>query len=148
MGRQDLGSSALPRLLAFLVVACGGRYSTTSETDGAGASSSAGTRGKTAPPGDDEPSGGVTDPSIPPSTGGVSTGTVEVKDGVLTFPNEKYTGPDGKSQTLRTVWQHKGDHEYVAVTEEEKAGKWVEAWRIDFKRVAGTSAPSGVKPGT
>jgi hypothetical protein len=82
------------------------------------------------------------------SDGGVSTGIVEVKDGALTFPNEKYTGSDGKSQTLRTVWEHKGENEYVAVTEQEKAGKWIEAWRIDFKRVSGTGASSGVKPGT
>jgi hypothetical protein len=82
------------------------------------------------------------------SDGGVSTGIVEVKDGVLTFPNEKYTGSDGKSQTLRTVWQRKGDNEYLAVTEEEKAGKWIEAWRIDFKRVLGDSASAEAKPGT
>jgi hypothetical protein len=68
----------LPRLLALLLVACGGRYSTTTESEGAGATGSAGTQGKTAPPGDQdptEPGGGFTMPSIPPSQGGRSTGT-------------------------------------------------------------------------
>ena len=71
------------------------------------------------------------------SDGGVSTGTVEVQDRTLRFPNEKYTGPDGKEQTFRTVWERKGEDGYVAVTEQESAGKWVEAWRVAFTRVSG-----------
>ena len=82
------------------------------------------------------------------SDGGVSTGMVEVQDRTLRFPNEKYTGPDGKAQTFRTVWERKGEDGYVAVTEQENAGKWVEAWRVAFTRVSATPVSSLGKPGT
>ena len=81
------------------------------------------------------------------SDGGVSTGTVEVQDRTLRFPNEKYMGSDGKEQTLRTVWERKGEDGYVAVTEQEAAGKWVEAWRVAFTRVSGGSEVATGKPG-
>jgi len=68
--------------------------------------------------------------------GGVSKGTVEVQGARLQFPNEEYTGPDGKVQKYRTVWDRAGADGYVAVTEQEASGKWVEAWRVHFSRVA------------
>jgi hypothetical protein len=76
MGVEDkLKSSALAQLLALLVVACGGRYSTTGDSDGTGANGSGATRGKTtSPPDDDEPSGGVAVPGMP-AQGGRSTGS-------------------------------------------------------------------------
>ena len=36
----------------------------------------------------------------------------------------------------------------MAVTEEESAGKWVEAWRVAFTRVSAGSEVSTGKPGT
>jgi hypothetical protein len=69
------------------------------------------------------------------SAGGVSKGTVEVQDARLQFPNEKYTGPDGQVQQYRTSWSRTDTGGYVAVTEQESAGKWVEAWKVKFSRV-------------
>jgi hypothetical protein len=43
---QGLKSSALPQLLALLVAACGGRYSSTGDSEGTGATSAAGAQGK------------------------------------------------------------------------------------------------------
>ena len=53
----------------------------------------------------------------------------------LHFPNESYQGPDGKTQTFRTVWERKDAEHYLAITEEERAGKWIEAWRVEFSKV-------------
>jgi len=79
MGLEDtVTSRALPSLLVFVLAACGGRYSSTSnDPDGAGANGSAGTQGTGNPPDDDRPSGGVT----MPGTGGASTGTGGVATG-------------------------------------------------------------------
>jgi hypothetical protein len=69
------------------------------------------------------------------SQGGVSKGTVEVQDKRLQFPNEKYTDPKGQVQQYRTSWARTDAGGYVALTEQESAGKWVEAWKVQFSRV-------------
>lgn len=68
------------------------------------------------------------------SDGGVSTGTLETQGARLQFADEQYTGPDGKVQKYRTVWDRKGADGYITITETEKDGTWVEAWRVEFAR--------------
>jgi len=70
------------------------------------------------------------------SIGGVSKGTVDVQSAGLQFPSEQYTGADGKPQSYRTRWDRVGTNGYVALTEQESSGKWVEAWKVQFARVA------------
>ncbi|HEY7379504.1 MAG TPA: hypothetical protein VH542_12530 [Steroidobacteraceae bacterium] len=70
------------------------------------------------------------------SQGGVSKGTVQVQGARLQFPGEEYTGADGKVQRYRTSWERVGAGGYVALTEQESSGNWVEAWRVHFSRVA------------
>jgi Protein of unknown function (DUF1579) len=69
------------------------------------------------------------------SDGGQSTGTLAVDGERLQFGDETYTGPDGKVQRYRTVWERKGADAYVATTEQEANGTWTGAWRIEFARV-------------
>ena len=65
--------------------------------------------------------------------GGHSRGTVAAKDGVLVFPEEKYS--DGKlEQTYRSQWRRDGDDTYVVVTEQKVAEGWKEAWRMRMQR--------------
>jgi hypothetical protein len=68
------------------------------------------------------------------SDGGTSRGTMEVAGARLEFGDEEYTGPDGRKQKFRTSWQREVSGAYLAVTEEQKDGKWKEAWRIRFER--------------
>jgi hypothetical protein len=75
------------------------------------------------------------------SAGGVSTGIAVANGTKLQFGDEKYIGPDGKEQHLRTVWDRRGDDGYIAVTEQEANGTWVEAWRVEFRRAA--AVPEG-----
>jgi hypothetical protein len=35
---------------------------------------------------------------------------------------------------LRTIWRFEGDAKMLAVTEQQRDGQWVEAWRIAFSR--------------
>ncbi len=72
------------------------------------------------------------------SIGGVSTGTLDAQGTRLQFADEEYTGADGKKQKYRTVWEQKGSDGYVALTEREAGDKWVEAWRIEFRRTPKT----------
>jgi hypothetical protein len=51
----------------------------------------------------------------------------------LRFPEERYEH-GGKSLVLRTTWRFEGDTKMLAVTEQQKDGQWVEAWRITFSR--------------
>ena len=65
--------------------------------------------------------------------GGVSKGTVTPADGVLYFPEEKYS--DGKTeQTYRSTWRRDGDDAYIAVSEVKVPGGWKEAWRIRMQK--------------
>jgi hypothetical protein len=65
--------------------------------------------------------------------GGHSRGTVTPKDGVLFFPEEKYS--DGKvEQTYRSQWRRDGDDAYIAISEVKVADGWKEAWRIRMQR--------------
>jgi hypothetical protein len=51
----------------------------------------------------------------------------------LRFPEERYE-QSGKSFVLRTIWRFEGETQMLAVTEQQKDGQWVEAWRIAFSR--------------
>jgi len=65
--------------------------------------------------------------------GGHSRGTVTPKDGVLYFPEEKYS--DGKlEQTYRSQWRRDGDDAYIAISELKVGDGWKEAWRIRMQR--------------
>ena len=67
------------------------------------------------------------------ATGGYSEGSVEPADGELKFPNERYQ--DGNQvRVLRTTWRFDGDDRYAAVTEEQRDGRWVEAWRVVYEK--------------
>ncbi len=50
------------------------------------------------------------------SLGGVSRGTMAPQPGGLDFGDETYTGPDGKTMTMSTMWKRVGDDAYEAVT--------------------------------
>ena len=69
------------------------------------------------------------------SDGGVSTGTMRVQDGALTFP-ESYEGKDGRRIEMRSVWTRDGADGYVARTEIRKGDAWVEQFRVVFKRTS------------
>ena len=65
--------------------------------------------------------------------GGNSQGTVAVKDGVLVFPEEKYS--DGKQeQTYRSSWRRDGDDAYLVLTEVKTQEGWKNAWRTRMQR--------------
>lgn len=62
-----------------------------------------------------------------------SRGTVKPKDGVLFFPEEKYS--DGKvEQTYCSHWRRDGDDAYIAISEVKVGDGWKEAWRIRMQR--------------
>jgi hypothetical protein len=69
------------------------------------------------------------------SSGGVSTGTMELEGSRRVFPAERYAGSDGRMREFRTVWEVKGDSAWTMMTEELRAdGTWTAAWRIDLRR--------------
>jgi hypothetical protein len=70
------------------------------------------------------------------SIGGVSTGTVDAQGERLQFPSEEYKLGDGQVQTFRTSWDRDGTDGYIARTEQQAPGKWVEVWKVHFSRVA------------
>jgi hypothetical protein len=51
----------------------------------------------------------------------------------LRFPEERYE-QNGKNLVLRTIWRFDGDTKMLAVTEQQKDGQWVEAWRVAYER--------------
>jgi hypothetical protein len=65
------------------------------------------------------------------SQGGYSEGDVHPAQNELHFPEERYE-QDGKTMVLRTIWRFAGDAKMLA--EQQRDGKWVEAWRIAFSR--------------
>jgi hypothetical protein len=67
------------------------------------------------------------------SQGGYSEGDVQPAQNELRFPEERYE-QGGKTLVLRTTWRFEGDARYLAVTEHQRDGQWVEAWRIAFAR--------------
>lgn len=67
------------------------------------------------------------------SQGGYSEGSVQPAQNELRFPEERYE-QDGKAMVLRTIWRFEGDAKMLAVTEQQRDGQWVEAWRIAFSR--------------
>lgn len=67
------------------------------------------------------------------SEGGYSEGDVHPAQNELRFPEERYE-QDGKAMVLRTTWRFEGDAKLLAVTEQQRDGKWVEAWKIAFSR--------------
>jgi hypothetical protein len=65
--------------------------------------------------------------------GGNSRGTVSVADGVLVFPEEKYS--DGKQeQTFRSSWRREGEDAYIVIAESKSPDGWKEAWRVRMLR--------------
>ena len=65
--------------------------------------------------------------------GGASRGSVLSRDGVLEFPEDKYS--DGKQeQTYRSSWKRDGDDAYFVLTEVRAGDGWKEAWRIRMER--------------
>jgi hypothetical protein len=67
------------------------------------------------------------------SQGGYSEGDVQPAQNELRFPEERYQ-QDGKTMVLRTIWRFEGEAKMLAVTEQQRDGQWVEAWRIAFSR--------------
>jgi hypothetical protein len=67
------------------------------------------------------------------SQGGYSEGDVQPAQNELRFPEERYQ-QGGKTMVLRTIWRFEGDAKMLAVTEQQRDGQWVEAWRIAFSR--------------
>jgi len=67
------------------------------------------------------------------SEGGYSEGGVQPAQGELRFPEESYE-QGGKTMVLRTLWRFASDTRMLAVTEQQRDGKWVEAWRVTFSR--------------
>ena len=67
------------------------------------------------------------------SDGGYSEGDVQPAQNELHFPEERYE-QGGKTMVLRTIWKFDGDAKMLAVTEQQRDGLWVEAWRIAFAR--------------
>ena len=67
------------------------------------------------------------------SQGGYSEGDVQPAQNELHFPEERYE-QGGKTMVLRTIWKFDGDAKMLAVTEQQRDGQWVEAWRIAFSR--------------
>ena len=79
------------------------------------------------------------------SSGGVSTGTMEVEGTHRVFPAESYKGPDGRMREFRTSWHVISDAAWVMVTEERRPGhmqEWTEAWRVSFEREASARLPN------
>jgi hypothetical protein len=69
------------------------------------------------------------------ATGGYSEGAVEPTDGELRFPEERYQ-EGANVRVLRTIWRIEGDDRYSSVTEEQRDGRWVEAWRVVYAKQA------------
>lgn len=67
------------------------------------------------------------------SQGGYSEGDVQPAQNELRFPEERYE-QGGKTMVLRTIWKFDGEAKMLAVTEQQRDGQWVEAWRIAFAR--------------
>ena len=65
--------------------------------------------------------------------GGASRGSVVSREGVLEFPEDKYS--DGEQeQTYRSSWTRDGDDAYFVLTEVRAGEGWKEAWRIRMER--------------
>jgi hypothetical protein len=56
-------------------------------------------------------------------------------DGGLGFPEERYE-EGGELRVLRTIWLFDGEDRYSTVTEEQRGGRWVEAWRVVYSKEA------------
>jgi len=69
------------------------------------------------------------------TSGGHSRGTVAVADGVLMFPEERYTA-NGVEQVFRSQWRRDGADAYLVLTERMDQGQWREAWRMRMTRSA------------
>ena len=67
------------------------------------------------------------------ATGGYSEGAVAPIDSGLEFPEERYR-EGGQLRVLRTIWLFDGDDRYSTVTEEQRDGRWVEAWRVVYAK--------------
>ena len=67
------------------------------------------------------------------SQGVYSEGDMQPAQNELRFPEERYE-QGGKALVLRTIWRFEGETKMLAVTEQQKDGKWVEAFRISFSR--------------
>lgn len=70
------------------------------------------------------------------SLGGVSDGRIEVRDGALVAPGERYVGDDGIAREFRSTLRRLDTDRYEAVTEERLDGRWSESSRVEFTRVA------------
>src|SRR5512138_1281325 len=65
------------------------------------------------------------------SDGGYSEGDVQPAQDELRFPEERYE-QGGKTMVLRTIWRFEDETKMLAVTEQQRDGKWVESWRVTF----------------
>ena len=65
--------------------------------------------------------------------GGVSRGTVESVDGVLTFPPTQYVA-DGQSMTYRVRWTPIGSDAYEAWSEARNGDAWATMFKLTLKR--------------
>lgn len=68
------------------------------------------------------------------SQGGVSEGHIEVQDGAILAPEERYRGADGREQVFRSALRVLDATRYEVRTETLRDGAWTEAWRMLFTR--------------
>ena len=72
------------------------------------------------------------------SNGGVSRGTLKVEGEALLFPAERYTEGSTTREFSTTLTRENADSYYTS-TRELKAGEWLEAWRVSYKRAGPAS---------
>ncbi|MES1201353.1 MAG: hypothetical protein ABUS57_07865 [Pseudomonadota bacterium] len=69
------------------------------------------------------------------SDGGVSKGFAEAgANGALVFPPGQWVGADGSTLTMRGSWTPDGPDRYIAVSEIQENGAWVEHLHIVYRR--------------
>lgn len=74
------------------------------------------------------------------SNGGVSRGTLKVEGEALLFPTERYT-EGASTREFSTTLTRENAGGYYTSTRELKAGEWLEAWRVSYKRAGPASSP-------
>ena len=68
------------------------------------------------------------------SYGGVSQGTMTQEQNAIRFPDESYTGTDGKSVTISTLWENITADGYDSVSIEESSDGTKKERRVRYQR--------------
>ncbi len=72
------------------------------------------------------------------SNGGVSRGTLKVEGQALLFPAERYAEGSTTREFSTTLTRENADSYYSSMRK-LKAGQWLEAWRVSYKRAGPAS---------